>query len=61
MPEESTSADLVERTNSGNFDAMASFFAPAAVWVTDEGIGTFRGVGAIRDHGEALPATGLPE
>jgi ketosteroid isomerase-like protein len=55
MPEESTTPDLVELSrhlydaaNSGNFDAMTSFFAPDAVWVTDEGIGTFEGVAAIR-------------
>ena len=55
MSEESTTPDLVELTrhlydaaNSGDFDAMTSFFAPDAVWVTDEGIGTFDGVVAIR-------------
>jgi ketosteroid isomerase-like protein len=55
MSEESTTPDLVELTrhvydaaNSGDFDAMTSFFAPDAVWVTDEGIGTFEGVAAIR-------------
>jgi ketosteroid isomerase-like protein len=49
------SPDLIELTrqlydaaNSGNFDAMTSFFAHDAVWVTDEGIGTFEGVAAIR-------------
>ena len=55
MSEESTTPDLVELTrhlydaaNSGDFDAMTSFFAPDAAWVTDEGIGTFEGVAAIR-------------
>jgi ketosteroid isomerase-like protein len=55
MSEESTTPDLVELTrhlydaaNRGDFDAMTSFFAPDAVWVTDEGIGTFDGVVAIR-------------
>jgi ketosteroid isomerase-like protein len=55
MSEESTTPDLVELTrhlydaaNSGDFDALTSFFAPDAVWVTDEGIGTFDGVVAIR-------------
>lgn len=55
MPEESTTPDLVELTrhlydaaNSGDFDAITSFFAPDAVWVTDEGVGTFDGVAAIR-------------
>jgi ketosteroid isomerase-like protein len=55
MSEESTTPDLVELTrhlydaaNSGDFDALTSFFASDAVWVTDEGIGTFDGVVAIR-------------
>lgn len=59
MSEESETPDLVELTrhlydaaNSGDFDAMTSFFAPAAVWVTDEGIGTFEGVTAIRSFVE---------
>jgi ketosteroid isomerase-like protein len=55
MSEESTTPDLVELTrhvydaaNSGSFDAMTSFFAADAVWVSDEGIGSFEGLAAIR-------------
>ena len=57
MPEQSTSADLVELSrrsveaaNRGDFDAMLSFFAPDAVWDLNPlgGLGTFEGHVAIR-------------
>ena len=57
MPEQSTSADLVELSrrsveaaNRGDFDAMISFFAPDAVWDSSSaGVGAyFEGVTAIR-------------
>ena len=57
MPEQSTSADLVEFTrrsveaaNRGDFDAMMSFSAPDVVWDLNPlgGLGTFEGHPAIR-------------
>jgi len=55
MSQEAATPDLVELTrnvydaaNSGNFDAMTGFFAADAVWVSDEGVGTFEGLAAIR-------------
>ena len=54
MSEESTTPDLVElsrraldATNRRDFDAVASFYAPDAVYRGTE-IGTFEGAGAIR-------------
>jgi ketosteroid isomerase-like protein len=61
MPqEESTTADLVglgrrssEAVNSGDLDAMVSFFAPDAVWdLSPVGMGTFEGRDAIRGFAE---------
>ena len=53
MSEESTTPDLVElsrrvldATNRRDFDAVASFYAPDAVYRATE-IGTFEGAGAI--------------
>lgn len=51
MPEESTTADLVELRrrsieagSSGDPHAIVSFFAPDAVWdLTPVGLGTFQG------------------
>ena len=56
MPEESTTADLVElgqrlfdAMRARDFDAAVSFFAPHAVWdVTAVGMGVFEGREAIR-------------
>jgi ketosteroid isomerase-like protein len=56
MAEESTTSDLAELTrrsveagNSGNFDAMLSFFAPDAIWdMSPLGMGTFEGHPAVR-------------
>ena len=57
MPDECTSADLVEFTrrsveaaNRGDFDAMMSFSAPDVVWDLNPlgGLGTFEGHPAIR-------------
>jgi ketosteroid isomerase-like protein len=56
MPEESTTPDLVELMrasveagNSGDFDAMLSFFAPDGVWdMSPLGMGRFEGRAAIR-------------
>ena len=54
MSEESTTRDLVElsrraldATNRRDFDAVASFYAPDAVYRGMD-IGTFKGAGAIR-------------
>jgi ketosteroid isomerase-like protein len=54
MAEESTTPDLMElsrraldATNRRDFDAVASFYAPDAVYRGTE-IGTFEGAGAIR-------------
>ena len=57
MPEQSTSADLVEFTrrsveaaNRGDFDAMLRTYAPDGVWDLNPlgGLGTFEGHVAIR-------------
>jgi ketosteroid isomerase-like protein len=56
MPEESTTADLVELVrrsveagSSGDFDAMLSFFSPDGVWdMSPLGVGVFQGRAAIR-------------
>ena len=56
MPEESTTADLVERTrrafelaSSHDLDALMGFYAPNAVLdLSDAGIGTFEGAAAVR-------------
>jgi ketosteroid isomerase-like protein len=56
MSEESTTPDLVELArrsveagNSGDFDAMLSFFAPDGVWdMSPLGMGVFEGRAAIR-------------
>ena len=55
MPEKSTTPDLIglarllnEAFNRRDFDAVESFYAPDAVSVQAEGIGTFEGVAAIR-------------
>jgi ketosteroid isomerase-like protein len=60
MPEESTTPDLVElgrrsieAGNSGDIDAIVSFFAPNAVWdLSPVGMGTFEGHAAIRSFCE---------
>jgi len=54
--EESTTPDLnelqrlgIEAVNRRDFDAMLSFFAPAAVWdLSPMGLGTYEGPAAIR-------------
>ena len=57
MPEQSTSADLVEFTrrsveaaNRGDFDALLRGYAPDAVWDLNPlgGLGTFEGHAAVR-------------
>ena len=55
MPEKSTTPDLIglarllnEAFNRRDWDAVESFFAPDAVTVGVEGIGTFEGAPAIR-------------
>ena len=56
MPEESTTPDLVELVrqafdagNRHDVDAIIGLHAPDAVWdLSDEGLGTFEGVAAIR-------------
>jgi ketosteroid isomerase-like protein len=56
MPDESTTADLVERyrdsleaANRRDFDAMTRFWAPEAVWDTSPaGVGKFEGLAAFR-------------
>ena len=55
MSEESTTPDLValvrrlnEAINRGDWDAVESYYAPDAVSVLTEGVGTFEGAAAIR-------------
>jgi len=57
MPEDPTTPDLVElwsrffeAVNRRDFDAMLGFFAPDAVWETEDtgAVGTFEGRAAIR-------------
>ena len=57
MSEESTTPDAVELTRTfyetmdreWDFDALAGFFAPDAVWDLAEHLGTYEGVAAIGD------------
>ncbi|HME04308.1 MAG TPA: nuclear transport factor 2 family protein [Solirubrobacteraceae bacterium] len=58
MPEESTTPDVVALTRTffetmdrdWDFDALAGFFAPDAVWdLSVWGVGTYEGAAAIRD------------
>ena len=60
MADESTTPDLVELArrsievgNSGDSDAMVSYFAPDAIWdLSPVGMGTFKGREAIRSFAE---------
>jgi ketosteroid isomerase-like protein len=59
MPEESTTPDLIgltrlfnEAFNRRDWDAVESFYAPDAVSVAVEGLGTFKGAAAIRANYE---------
>jgi ketosteroid isomerase-like protein len=60
MSEENASADVVELTrrafaaaNSGDFDAMMTFYGPDSVWdISPSGLGTYEGPAAIRNFFE---------
>jgi ketosteroid isomerase-like protein len=64
VPEESTTPDLIglarllnEAFNRRDFDAVESFFAPDAITVGLEGIGTFEGAAAVRGFYEDAAST----
>jgi len=64
MPEESTTSDLIglarllnEAINRRDWDAIESFYAPDAVDVGVEAIGTFEGAAAIRGYYEDLASS----
>lgn len=63
MSEESTTRDLVERVrevygalSSGDFDTLASFCAPDAVYESTAMGATFEGVAAMREFAEDMQA-----
>ena len=67
MSEKSSTPDLVERTRTfyetmdreWDFDALAGFFAPDAVWdLSESHLGIYEGVAAIRDFLVGYWATG---